>query len=224
MPTSALELYLLAAALLVGSGIANLICGQAGWWRCLLACAAQVLPQGPHVQLHPPCCYVAADVAATFKGIIQAIRETAPAIKAANMKLFIRRGGPNYQQVWTALQMGGVGCPFTWHWSLCAVLSQAKDGVTRVLNPGQLIVHAPALTIVPDNCTEHPPPPRALPYYDSDKHELGNSLYLPRCVRQILPRRVHCTFLRIAQPIIPTSEPLRPSCRSPCPHRRALRP
>jgi len=41
----------------------------------------------------------AADVAATFKGIIQAIREVAPAIKAANMKLFIRRGGPNYQQV-----------------------------------------------------------------------------------------------------------------------------
>ena len=39
------------------------------------------------------------DVAATFKGIIQAIRELAPAIKAANMKLFIRRGGPNYQQV-----------------------------------------------------------------------------------------------------------------------------
>lgn len=39
------------------------------------------------------------DVAATFKGIIQAIRETAPAIKAANMRLFIRRGGPNYQQV-----------------------------------------------------------------------------------------------------------------------------
>jgi succinyl-CoA synthetase beta subunit len=42
---------------------------------------------------------VCADVAATFKGIIQAITEQAAAIKAANVRLFIRRGGPNYQQV-----------------------------------------------------------------------------------------------------------------------------
>jgi ATP citrate (pro-S)-lyase len=37
------------------------------------------------------------DVAATFKGIIQAIRERADAIKAAKMRLFVRRGGPNYK-------------------------------------------------------------------------------------------------------------------------------
>jgi len=37
------------------------------------------------------------DVAATFKGIIQAMTEKADAIKAANMKIFVRRGGPNYQ-------------------------------------------------------------------------------------------------------------------------------
>lgn len=33
------------------------------------------------------------DVAATFKGIIQALREKADALKAAKMKLFVRRGG-----------------------------------------------------------------------------------------------------------------------------------
>lgn len=36
------------------------------------------------------------DVAATFKGIISAIRERADAIRAANMRIFVRRGGPNY--------------------------------------------------------------------------------------------------------------------------------
>lgn len=38
------------------------------------------------------------DVAATFKGIIQAIRERVDAIKAAKMRIFVRRGGPNYKQ------------------------------------------------------------------------------------------------------------------------------
>jgi ATP citrate (pro-S)-lyase len=37
------------------------------------------------------------DVAATFKGIIRAMTEQAAAIKAANMHVFVRRGGPNYQ-------------------------------------------------------------------------------------------------------------------------------
>lgn len=44
------------------------------------------------------------DVAATFKGIIQAITEQAAAIKAANVRLFIRRGGPNYQQGLAAMK------------------------------------------------------------------------------------------------------------------------
>lgn len=38
------------------------------------------------------------DVAATFKGIIQAIRERKDAIKAAMMRIYVRRGGPNYKQ------------------------------------------------------------------------------------------------------------------------------
>jgi ATP citrate (pro-S)-lyase len=37
------------------------------------------------------------DVAATFKGIIQAIRERTVAIKATRMRIFVRRGGPNYK-------------------------------------------------------------------------------------------------------------------------------
>jgi succinyl-CoA synthetase beta subunit len=48
-----------------------------------------------------------ADVAATFKGIIQAIRELAPALKAANVRLFVRRGGPNYQQGLAAMKAMG---------------------------------------------------------------------------------------------------------------------
>ena len=37
------------------------------------------------------------DVAKTFKGIAHAIKELAPAIKNANIKIWVRRGGPNYK-------------------------------------------------------------------------------------------------------------------------------
>lgn len=37
------------------------------------------------------------DVAKTFKGISHAIKELAPAIRAANIKIWVRRGGPNYK-------------------------------------------------------------------------------------------------------------------------------
>jgi len=37
------------------------------------------------------------DVAATFAGIIHAIRERVEPIRQANIKVFVRRGGPNYQ-------------------------------------------------------------------------------------------------------------------------------
>lgn len=36
------------------------------------------------------------DVAATFRGIIRALRERADAIRAARLKIYVRRGGPNY--------------------------------------------------------------------------------------------------------------------------------
>jgi len=38
------------------------------------------------------------DVAATFTGIIQAIEEHAAALKKANVKIYVRRGGPNYKE------------------------------------------------------------------------------------------------------------------------------
>lgn len=38
------------------------------------------------------------DVAKTFKGIIQALEEQAPALKTAGVKIFVRRGGPNYEK------------------------------------------------------------------------------------------------------------------------------
>lgn len=37
------------------------------------------------------------DVAATFKGIIRAMQEYAEAIKTANLRIYVRRGGPNYE-------------------------------------------------------------------------------------------------------------------------------
>eukprot|EP00775_Hariotina_reticulata_P011454 gene11454-11600_t len=40
-------------------------------------------------------------------GIIRAIRELAPAMKAANVRLFVRRGGPSYQQGLAAMKAMG---------------------------------------------------------------------------------------------------------------------
>ncbi|KAM0965771.1 hypothetical protein FF1_021732 [Malus domestica] len=37
------------------------------------------------------------DVAATFNGIIRALREKESKLKAARMHIFVRKGGPNYQ-------------------------------------------------------------------------------------------------------------------------------
>ena len=38
------------------------------------------------------------DVAATFKGIIQAIKHYAEEIREGNIKIYVRRAGPNYQE------------------------------------------------------------------------------------------------------------------------------
>uniref|UniRef100_A0A0D3DNN6 ATP-citrate synthase citrate-binding domain-containing protein n=1 Tax=Brassica oleracea var. oleracea TaxID=109376 RepID=A0A0D3DNN6_BRAOL len=37
------------------------------------------------------------DVAATFNGIIRALREKETRLKASRMHIYVRRGGPNYQ-------------------------------------------------------------------------------------------------------------------------------
>jgi succinyl-CoA synthetase beta subunit len=47
------------------------------------------------------------DVAATFKGIIAALRERAEALRACNMHIFVRRGGPNYQAGLAAMRALG---------------------------------------------------------------------------------------------------------------------
>ncbi|HLD76427.1 MAG TPA: ATP citrate lyase citrate-binding domain-containing protein, partial [Candidatus Norongarragalinales archaeon] len=38
------------------------------------------------------------DVAKTFNGIIQALEEVAPKLKENGVKIFVRRGGPNYEK------------------------------------------------------------------------------------------------------------------------------
>ena len=54
------------------------------------------------------------DVAATFKGIIRALKEAAPALRAARVKILVRRGGPNYQAGLAAMRAlaldGGPDC------------------------------------------------------------------------------------------------------------------
>ena len=50
------------------------------------------------------------DVAATFRGIIRALREGADAVKKANMKIYVRRGGPNYAAGLAAMRALGGEC------------------------------------------------------------------------------------------------------------------
>jgi len=47
------------------------------------------------------------DVAATFKGLIKALREFADIFNAQNIKVFVRRGGPNYQEGLSLLRSAG---------------------------------------------------------------------------------------------------------------------
>jgi ATP citrate (pro-S)-lyase len=48
------------------------------------------------------------DVAATFRGIITAIKEKTEAMKACNMRVYVRRGGPNYEKGLAAMRALGV--------------------------------------------------------------------------------------------------------------------
>ncbi|KAL9328042.1 hypothetical protein ACSQ67_003045 [Phaseolus vulgaris] len=53
------------------------------------------------------------DVAATFSGIIRALREKESKLKAARMNIYVRRGGPNYQKGLTLMRALGeeIGIP-----------------------------------------------------------------------------------------------------------------
>lgn len=57
------------------------------------------------------------DVAATFKGIIQAIREAQAELRAAHVRIFVRRGGPNYLAGLAAMRALGseLGLPIEVH-------------------------------------------------------------------------------------------------------------
>jgi ATP citrate (pro-S)-lyase len=48
-----------------------------------------------------------AQVAATFKGIIQALREYQQGLQRHKVRIFIRRGGPNYQEGLKAMRLLG---------------------------------------------------------------------------------------------------------------------
>jgi hypothetical protein len=76
------------------------------------------------------------DVAATFKGITQALREQAPAVVAAKLRLFVRRGGPNYQQGLAAMEAVGaeLGIPV----EVRVLLS--RGACCDVSGPGQAFV------------------------------------------------------------------------------------
>eukprot|EP01112_Ceratiomyxa_fruticulosa_P011442 TRINITY_DN30_c0_g4_i1.p1 TRINITY_DN30_c0_g4~~TRINITY_DN30_c0_g4_i1.p1 ORF type:complete len:424 (+),score=82.68 TRINITY_DN30_c0_g4_i1:182-1453(+) len=51
------------------------------------------------------------DVAATFSGIIRALKEYASRLQESNMKIFVRRGGPNYQMALRNMRELYLGVP-----------------------------------------------------------------------------------------------------------------
>lgn len=76
------------------------------------------------------------DVAATFNGIIKAFREKQEQIKAAHMRIFVRRGGPNYK---TGLQkmkeLGAeIGVPIEVSRQAWAQGSRRNDSLERLLH------------------------------------------------------------------------------------------
>ncbi|GMH38494.1 hypothetical protein BSKO_06378 [Bryopsis sp. KO-2023] len=77
------------------------------------------------------------DVAATFTGIIQAFRERVEDIKACKMKVFVRRGGPNYKAGLEAMRNIGyeLGIPISVNGpdaSMTGICREALDYVTSV--------------------------------------------------------------------------------------------
>ncbi|PWA71929.1 ATP-citrate synthase alpha chain [Artemisia annua] len=60
------------------------------------------------------------DVAATFNGIIRAMKEKESKLKAANMHIYVRRGGPNYQRGLARMRALGaeLGIPIEVHHTL----------------------------------------------------------------------------------------------------------
>ncbi|KAJ9512086.1 hypothetical protein QJQ45_012635 [Haematococcus lacustris] len=74
----------------------------------VLACATSHLDSQPRALLIGGGIANFTDVAATFQGIIMALREHAEALRAAKMRIFVRRGGPNYQKGLALMRALGV--------------------------------------------------------------------------------------------------------------------
>ncbi len=81
------------------------------------------------------------NVAATFHGIIRAIREYQEALKAHSVQIYVRRGGPNYQEGLRAMQKLGkvfiyLGRLLVCAWKLVALVShsRSRDVSTNLVN------------------------------------------------------------------------------------------
>ncbi|XP_048233328.1 ATP-citrate synthase alpha chain protein 1 isoform X1 [Ricinus communis] len=75
------------------------------------------------------------DVAATFNGIIRALREKESKLKAARMQIFVRRGGPNYQRGLAKMRILGeeIGIPIEVYGpeaTMTGICKQAIDCIT----------------------------------------------------------------------------------------------
>ena len=97
------------------------------------------------------------DVAVTFKGIIQAMREMSDQIKAAKMMVFVRRGGPNFQGGLAAMRaLGGeLGIPVEVYGpeaSMTSICKLAIDYVTSWDKPsGQAASRAEDQSCLPSS-------------------------------------------------------------------------
>ncbi|OIC52955.1 hypothetical protein A7L55_19720 [Acinetobacter baumannii] len=75
------------------------------------------------------------DVSATFSGIIRALREKESKLKAARMQVYVRRGGPNYQNGLAKMRALGeeIGVPFQVYGpeaSMTGICKQAIQSIT----------------------------------------------------------------------------------------------
>ncbi|KAL4570079.1 hypothetical protein LXL04_025730 [Taraxacum kok-saghyz] len=75
------------------------------------------------------------DVAATFNGIIRAMKEKEAKLKAANMHIYVRRGGPNYQRGLARMRALGdeIGIPIQVYGpeaTMTGICKQAIDCIT----------------------------------------------------------------------------------------------
>ena len=78
------------------------------------------------------CC--AANVATTFDGIIRAMREAQEAMRGAGVRVYVRRGGPNYQQGLARMRTLGeeIGIPFVVAGPEASMTGVCKEAIAYV--------------------------------------------------------------------------------------------